>query len=139
MSARVAWVLTDLSMATPTTYSWEVNPKELSIPRRKNISYANTAAPGGRVLAYEGRDEARKLTYSGTILTEEQYNNLTEWFEKRNLLRLTDDLDREFGVYILSFDVQRVRSTRYPWRHSYSGEMLLIDWEHNGYDGTVIP
>ena len=125
--ARVAWVLEDL--VTNETYSWEINPKDLTLPRRKSLSYVATAAPGGRVVAYEGRDEPRKMTYSGTILTEEQYDNLTTWFEKRNLLKLTDDLGREYGVYITSFEIQRsFHSAQYPWRHNYSGEMLLIDW-----------
>lgn len=125
--ARVAWILEDL--VTSETYSWEINPKDLTLPRRKSMSYMATAAPGGRVVAYEGRDEPRKMSYSGTILTEEQYDNLTSWFEKRNLLKLTDDLGREYGVYVTSFEVQRsFHSAQFPWRHNYSGEMLLIDW-----------
>lgn len=125
--ARVAWKLEDLS--TSEAYYWEINPKDWSLPHRKNLTYATTAAPGGRVVAFEGRDEPRKATYSGTVLTEGQYNNLVYWFSKRHQMKLTDDLGNEYFVYITAFDIQRsFHSATFPWRHSYNGEMLIIDW-----------
>ena len=127
--ARTAWVLRDLAAATPTEYRWEINPKEMSTGYKKNLSYQPTAAPGGRVLAFEGRDEARMISYSGTVLSQEQFDEMIFWFQKRYQLQLEDDLGMLYSVYIVSLNYSREGKTRqYPWRHSYTGEMLILDW-----------
>ena len=131
MPTRIAWILRDYSAGatpTPEEYRWQVNPAEFSIPYQKTISYQSTAAPDGNAVIYEGRDPVQRMTYSGTVLTQEQYEDLVYWFSKRHQLELTDDLGRTFWVYIVSFSPSRKRSNTYPWKHTYNGEMAILDW-----------
>jgi hypothetical protein len=124
---RVAWEFYD--PVGNETYNWEINPNDGGYPSRsKNISYEATAAPNGQTLAFEGRESPASLSFSGTILTESQFNTLNDWYLKRNQIRLTDDLGREFWIYIKSFNPTRVRSINYPWRHNYSIEAIVLDW-----------
>lgn len=125
--ARVAWVFTDL--VTNETYNLPVNPNEGGSPSyRKSITYQNTAAPDGKVLMFEGRDDPKQSSFSGVLLTEGQYNAFVEWFEKRHQIQITDDLGRTFTCYITSFDPKRRRSALHPWKHDYTCEYTIIDW-----------
>lgn len=129
MPVRIGWVLRDLTSATPEEYNWQVNPNSFSLPYQKTISYSASAAPDGQALIYEGRDEVQRIQFGGVVLTQEQYEDLVYWFNKRTQLELEDDLGRTMSVYITSFQTTRVRSHQYPWRHTYNGEMLILDWE----------
>lgn len=123
---RIAWTLTDLSNST--TYSWEVNPKTAGTAHKKLVAEQATSAEDGRRISFEGRTEVQKISFSGTVLTQGQYNELIAWFRLRRQVKLTDDLGREFMVYILSFNADRVRSKSFPWKHTFSGEFAILDW-----------
>jgi len=124
---RIAWEFYD--PVEDETYEWEINPNDGGYPsRNKSIAYEATAAPNGQTLAFEGRESPATISFSGTILTESQFNTINTWYEKSNQIRLTDDLGREFWIYIRSFSPTRVRSINYPWRHTYSIEAIVLDW-----------
>lgn len=127
MAVRIPWVLRDPTSATPEEYLWEVNPNEFEMPRSKSITYQSPAASDGRLIAFEGRDEPIRLTYSGVILSEAQYGQMVYWFNKRHPIELEDDLGRTFTIYITSFTASRKRSAQFPWRHEYNGEMLVFE------------
>lgn len=125
---RIAWVFYD--PVEDETYSFEINPNEGGTPERtKNLTYQATAAPNGRVIAFEGMDAPEEINVSGTLLSQDQFDALNSWYDKRNQIQLTDDLGREFWVYIKSLRLQRVRSINYPWRHSFDITMMVLDWE----------
>lgn len=125
--ARIAWTFYD--PAEDETYSWEINPNEGGYPSRtKNVLFEATAAPNGQTVAQEGRDTPETFSFSGVILTESQFNTLNTWYEKRNQILLTDDLGREFWIYIKTFSPTRQRSAKYPWRHDYSIEAIILDF-----------
>jgi len=125
--ARIAWVLTD--PVTLDTYDLPINPNQGGTPSyRKSITYRNTAAPDGKVLMFEGRDEPQNMSVSGVILSEELLNALVTWYQKRYAVTVEDDLGRTFSIYITSFDPQRERSVSHPWRHSYTLEYTILDW-----------
>lgn len=120
------WKLHD--PATNIYVELPINPVEGGSPTyRKNISYQSTAAPGGTTLMFEGQDEPKQMEVSGEILTREHYEMLTLWFNKRNQIQLTDDLGRVMWIYITEFSPKRVRSTVYPWRHSYTLKYTALD------------
>lgn len=126
---RVAWTLTDPTGATPATYSWQINPAQASLNYSKSpvyqISGGGTNAQENVI--FEVQDAQQKLSFSGTVLTEEQYNEMILWFNKGNELLLTDDLGRGFVVYISNFSFQRKRSNDFPWYHTFSGEFLVVN------------
>ena len=125
--ARTAWTLTD--PVTLDTYDLTINPNQGGTPSyRKTISFQNTAAPDGKVLMFEGRDEPQQMSVSGVILDEALLNALVTWYEKRYAVTVEDDLGRTFNIYITSFDPKRERSVSHPWRHSYTLEYTILDW-----------
>lgn len=125
--ARIPWRFTD--PVTLEVYDWEVNANDGGSPSyRKTITYQNTAAPDGLTLMFEGRDEPKQTTLSGVILSEEQYNVMIEWYEKRRQVEIRDDLNRTFSIYITAFEPKRKRSYLYPWRHDYTLQYTIIDW-----------
>lgn len=125
--ARIAWVLRD--PVTAEEYAFEINPNDGgSLSYQKNIGYMQTVAPNGKIIMYEGRDEAKTTTVSGVILSQNQFEEMVKWFNKRYQLELEDDLGRVMSIYITSFEPRRVRSARKPWRHDYSLTFTILDW-----------
>lgn len=125
MAAVVKWSFYDGT----TTYTFEINPSDGGSPsRKKSITYKSTAAPDGKTLIFEGRDQPITVSFSGTLLTQAQYDAFETWFDKRQQVRITDDLGRQYWIYIESFDPKRVRARSHPWKHTYSIEATVLDW-----------
>jgi hypothetical protein len=122
------WTFTD--PVTLDSYEFEINPSDGGSPTyKKNIAFQNTAAPDGRVLAFEGRPSPQTGNFKGTILTEEHYNAMLEWFGVKNQIYMTDDLGRTQSIYITDFDPQRVRAVQHPWKHSFTVSYFVLDWD----------
>lgn len=126
MGTRTPWILTDINDASD--YAWEVNPKTAETGYKKILTEEASSASDGRRINFEGRTEVQKISFSGTVLGQTQHDELLAWFEDRTQAQLTDDLGREFVVYILSFTTERVRSIKFQWKHVFSGEFAILDW-----------
>lgn len=112
-----------------TEVEFPINPSEGGSPQyEKNFVFEDTSAPEGKTLVFEGRDSPKPLNFSGVILTEAHYDFMIEWWDKRNQVRITDDLGREFWVIIKSFRPKRERAHSYPWKHSFDVEAVIVDW-----------
>lgn len=123
----VRWTFYDPTV--PQTYTFEINPNTGGTPSyAKTLSTSSTVAPGGKTLIFEGADQVPKFEFSGTILTEAHFNAFVEWWDKRRQIRITDDLGREFWVYIESFTPTRVRAVHHPWKHTYNVVAQILDW-----------
>jgi hypothetical protein len=125
--ARIAWRWEDPTEGTVQFMS--LNPNEGASPTfAKNLTKERTVAPGGQgaLLIYEGADQPSQFPFSGTILTQQQFEFLQNAWEKRHLLLLTDDLGRIFTLYLESFNPKRVRSASYPWRHTYDATAIIV-------------
>lgn len=113
---------------TLDTYTFEINPNEGGSPTYvKKINFEATTAPDGQTLIYEGQADPRKMSFSGTVLTRDQYEAMVEWFGKRVPIHLTDDLGREFMIFITSFQAQRQRAVHYQWKHTYTVDATILD------------
>lgn len=125
MSGPVRWTFYDPTNST--TYTFPINPSEGGSPiHKKTMTYQNTLSPGGRVLIFEGQTEAQEVEFSGTILDQAQYDAMVLWFNKRHQIRLTDDLGRQFNIYITEFTPKRERAYHHPWKHSYSVKYVVM-------------
>lgn len=114
---------------TLDSHVFEINPNEGGSPDyTKNIQYRNTSAPNGKTILFEGRDNPPSLEFSGTLLTESQFNMFVEWWNKRYQVEVTDDLGRQFTIVIESFSPKRERAFHYPWKHSYTVRAIIVDW-----------
>ena len=110
-------------------YVFDVNPNSQSpASYKKQVTYENTAAPDGLVIMMEGRDETQQLSFEGTILDQEQYEAMVDWFGRRHQIEVTDDLDRTSTIYITAFEATRERALHHPWKHKYTVRYTVIDW-----------
>lgn len=123
----VKWTFLDPSDSS--TAQFEINPSDGgSLPYERNITSESTVAPGGKTVLWEGARKTSESTFSGTILTESQYETMVEWFEKTHQVQITDDLGREFMIVIKRFEPRRVRARSHPWKHTYTVTYTLVDW-----------
>ena len=119
---RIAWTFYDGT----TTYSLPVNPESASMPSlTKTISKQNTAA--GAQILYEGRQEPKKISFSGVILLEEHFRAFQDWAVKGKQIRITDDLGQSDWVFLKSFSPMGRNSTDFPWLLDYSVEGFVLD------------
>lgn len=120
------WTLYDATV--PETYEFPINPSEGGTPGiSKRIETQVAAAPDGTTILFEGRDEPGRLNLSGTILDQAHLDALTAWSLKRHQVRITDDLGRQYWVYITRFNPTRNRRAHHPWHHSYQMELVVVD------------
>lgn len=116
---RTAWSFTD--PLDSSSYFFEVNPLDANSPsREKTITEMAVSAPGGRALLMEGAKKAGKIDISGTLLSQEQYDALNEWYEKAREVIVTTDLGQVFTIFIVRLGLTRTRSTAYPWKHKFN-------------------
>lgn len=126
--ARIPWRWEDLSDGSVAYMP--INPNEGASPNYdKNLTTATTTAPGaiGAVLVFEGTDTPSEFNFSGVLLTKDHYDFIFRVWEKRHLLRLTDDLGRVFTVYMKTFHPERKLSRTYPWKHTYQATAIIVD------------
>lgn len=123
--ARVAWQFYD--PVDLTTYNWDVNPNDGGSPAvQKSIGSASPTAQDATPIFYQGVDDPQELSFSGAILSEDQYNTLVSWASLDRIILITDDLGREYRVVVKSFDPKRVRRARNPWYHTYSMTCIVM-------------
>lgn len=125
MAPVVKWVFTDT--VTLDTYTLEINPNEGAAPERaKQLANTPTVAPGGRPILSEGQDNPTRFDFSGTLLSEEQHDALWEWWDRRVIVKITDDFERDWYVYIERLRMTRLRKHNYPWAHSWSMGTIVV-------------
>lgn len=115
----VKWTFFDPT--TSESQVFEINPNDGgSVPVQRNVVTQNTLAPGGNVVLQEGAMSVPEISFSGIILSEDQYNVMYDWFFREHQIELTDDLGRTMTIFITRFEPKRERAVYYPWKHSYS-------------------
>lgn len=120
------WTITD--PGTGITETFLMNPDAGGSPSRKRtFTYQATAGVGGTTLVFEGRPEVQTLEFSGTLLTEAQYEFLDGCLDKANQVLLVDDLGRSFWVVFSEFSPTRVRAAHSPWKHTYTLRAIIVD------------
>lgn len=123
--AVVRWRFTDT--VTSAVYTFAVNPDSGGSPQyRKQLATVQTTAPGGAVILFEGADEPRTGTFSGTILELAHYQAFTTWWAKRYPIVMRDDLGRDQTIYITEFAPERVRSALYPYKHKFTCSYVVL-------------
>lgn len=121
----VKWTFFDPTV--PETYTFAINPNTGGTPNRtKRINFESPAASDGSMILFEGREEPRRVEISGVILNQAQLDTFQAWYDKRHQIRLTDDLGRQYWVYITSFSATRNRRAHHPWHHSYQMQLTVI-------------
>lgn len=124
----MAWRWTFQDTDTLETYELELNPSEGGTPgREKPLNYVSTSAPDGTAIIFEGQEQPKEVTVSGVILTETHFNAIVAWYERRVPILLTDDLSRQYRIYIKAFEPKRVRAIQHPWKHDYQMTYVVLE------------
>jgi hypothetical protein len=114
---------------TTDTYTFEINPNDGGSRQfKRNFVFQATAAADGKTLVFEGRADPQTVDFSGTLLTEDQFNAFQTWWEKRNQILMTDDLGRTSWIVIQEFQPKRVRAVQWPWKHTYTVKATVVDY-----------
>lgn len=133
----VKWEFFDF--VTDTTIELEINPSAATMGgTTRSITEQGATSPSGKRILFEGRRSPQTISISGVVLTQDQYEVLLGWSEKNYQFKLTDDLLREYWVYIVNFSPNR-RSTKVGsmagessspllWLSDYNIEMRVLDW-----------
>lgn len=113
------------------TYELHLNPADDETPiPQKTISEEGVTAPGGRTMLFEGSRKPARRRISGVILEEAHLDALTEWYDKSQQIRVTDDLGREDWYWFETFVPKRGRRIEHPWRHTFEATLvLLVGWD----------
>jgi hypothetical protein len=115
---------------TDETWVFPMNPKSGALPARERpiAQQAVSATDSKAVLLFEGSENARTIGWDGTILTQEFYEAMLDWFDTRHQVRLTDDLGQQWWVYLTKFTPKRINRHSHPWAMTYEAECIIIDW-----------
>lgn len=123
------WELFDPTVSE--TYVFYINPSQGGSPTyQKNITAQATTAPGGKTLLFEGADSPQTFEFSGTILNQGMYDAMLHWYNKRRQVRITDDLGRQFWIYITQFEAtrKRVAPPNHQWKHDFKISAFILNW-----------
>jgi len=133
--SRTAWRFYDDVL--DETYFWPVNPKEDSGSHAitKAFNYQAQAAQrrtSGNVdtvdaLVSVQAVEQSAFSYSGFVYDQQQFDALVSWCNRGYPIYLTDDLGREFLIYVTGLELSRVRSRQNPFKHSYQFTGIILE------------
>lgn len=111
------------------SFEFPLNPNDGGLPSfEKNIQGEMTTATDGRKILFEGTSKASEISFSGSLLEKSDFDWFISWYNKKYQVLLTDDLDNETWVYLVSFIPKRKRSFQHDWAISYEARVSIVDW-----------
>lgn len=124
MTGVVRWVFADPAgiLATETVLQ---NPNAMTSPFRVKRASSAGASLTGTKRALLPPLTPQAWSFSGSIRTQEHYQQLERWCAADRLIRITDHLGRTWPVQITKFDPTPKRSVGVPWRHDYTVNALV--------------
>lgn len=142
MAGRIPWVFVEptASEDSPKTelYFLPVNPTEDSgshgIDKATKyeaaasiyVDTSNTLRINDTVIQ-DAPSQQETFAYTGTVYMKEQYDLFLHWFNKPDPWILRDDLGRTFFVIVDKYSTERVRSRKFPWKHTYSFSGIVLE------------
>lgn len=136
MATRIAWKFTDDVLTTE--WFLPVNPTadagshaitktvRYSVTASNYLDNSNTLRIGDTV-AQDASSEVERFSYTGTVYKKDQLANFRLWCNKDYPWTLRDDLGRVFLIYVENFSTERVRSVKFPWKHTYSFSGVVLE------------
>ena len=107
-------------------YVMEINPNDGgSLVVTKNINIVQNTGPNRVNILQEGQSQAPLLDFSGVILTQAQFEAMEQWYDRRTLIKLTDDLGREYYGVFSKWAPKRTRRASNFWYHTYDAEFTV--------------
>lgn len=118
-------------LETADQYVFEINPNDGGAATiSKSIAMTQTVGPNRVNILQEGQSQAPLLDFSGIILTQQQLEAMEYWFDRRVLVKIVDDLGREYYGVFSKFAPKRVRRASNFWYHTYDAEFTLSAYKN---------
>lgn len=128
MSERIGWILED-----PVTSEVRILPTNphsdsgsnaiiKSVAYQTSMSNYRDSSGVDRTfgtVVFSGSSDLERFAYSGNIYTKDEKDAWEDWCSREYPVYLTDDLKRRWLVMFDNFEPSRVKSRKYPWKHSY--------------------
>lgn len=108
------------------TYVFEINPDSGGSPTYGKRVVKSTTQADRSSLIIEGSPPAQNIDFSGVSLTQTQLEAFVNWFNRRRPIKLTDDLGRQWTVYIRSVEPDRKRNLSEPYEHHYKISTVVL-------------
>lgn len=141
MTAVVKWTFEDYWQTQenpsdpPVQYTFDINPNDNgAVTIQKNIQMSQTVGPNRVNVLQEGQNQAPILAFSGVILNQQQLEAMELWYDRRVLIKITDDLGREYYGVFSQFTPKRVRRASNFWYHSYDAQFTLSAYKNASGD-----
>jgi hypothetical protein len=106
-----------------TEYNFPINPNQMSDPTRKKNTTILGSKPVNNLTrgTRASRLQPKEWTFSGTLLTQAQYDSFQQWFELDQRIWLKDHFGRVWIVRLLEYAPELETATAlHPWRAKYS-------------------
>lgn len=133
--AKIPWFVED--PVTAEMFVFPLNPSEDTGGSHSVVKNVNYSVKTGFHRRLDGADQVSNIlsvagfelqrgSYSGVVTSKEDLDLLNLWVAKDYELELVDDLGRRFVVLFERLDLSRVRSVKYPFKHSYVLSFLIV-------------
>ncbi len=123
--ALVRWQFYDPATGT---HMFAMNPDSGGTPKyAKTITEVPTTAGDGRSLLFEGSDVAAAMEFSGIVHDLAEADVFVQWFGKHRQVRVTDDLGRQFWIFLTGLEITRKRSRNFPAKATFKVTAVILD------------
>lgn len=122
----IHWVLEDPMPGGIGTYTFPINPSEMSSPfPEKQLRPERTVHPSGQDVVWEGRPDPVEWSVKGTVVTEAFYDALASYHALQRRLYVVDHHQR---AWVVAFDSLTFEKKGRPddWMHTYSAKFLIL-------------
>jgi hypothetical protein len=120
------WVFSDGTNTTTVTF----NPGSMSspYPSRNVTGFVTT---NNTSLATEGATQLNDWTFSGTLRTKSEFEELEKWLSPfgsyaGGQIKITDHFGRDIMCIPKSFSVEPKRNMNHYWAHSWTAVVLVL-------------
>lgn len=128
----VRWTFENLDEVgdAPYLYELNINPNEGGSPSiQKQFAISSNLGPNRGAIVQEGQSTPAEMSFSGVILTQEHFEALEMWFDKRIMIEIVDDLGRTFRGIFSTWNPSRVRRAFNPWYHTYQATFTVVGYK----------
>ena len=122
----MVWKLQDVDNSS-IEYEFEIGPATMSMASVSKESSSQYLDHVNDLVLSDLIIESGSMSFTGTLLSENQLDELTDWAKRRKTAFLYDYLDRKFLVAIESFVPKRVYSANDHWKHTWDLQVFMIE------------
>lgn len=111
------------------SYQLTPGPTTAETPRidKKAVRYSHVRSSDSKTLMYVTAGDVQEIVFTGSILTQAQYDAFEDWAALRDPWVIRDDMFREWSVVTKSYTPRRIQKADTPWYHTYTWTFTVLD------------